>query len=310
MHPAYSVIFFTTASGAGYGLLAFLGVLGAAGVVPPDRWLGVFGLGLSLALITAGLLSSTAHLGRPQRAWRAFSEWRTSWLSREGVLAVATYVPAVLFTTGWVFFERTDGWVAVAGLLASVGAVLTVCATAMIYASLKPIPQWNSSYTLPVYLLMAAMTGLSLLCALTQISGSGSILLVAAAVLITLGCWLLKRDAWRAVDATAMPATLNSATGLSDGAVRSIEWPHSEENYLLKEMGYRIARKHAIRLRLVAQVGAFMLPSALLCLALLFPRAAFLTVPTSATLQLAGVLIERWLFFAEAKHTITLYYGR
>lgn len=31
MHPAFSVIFFTTASGAGYGLLALLGVLGPAG---------------------------------------------------------------------------------------------------------------------------------------------------------------------------------------------------------------------------------------------------------------------------------------
>ena len=82
MHPALSVIFFTTASGAGYGLLALLGICAAAGLLPPDLALGLVGLGLALALISAGLLASTAHLGRPERAWRAFSQWRSSWLSR------------------------------------------------------------------------------------------------------------------------------------------------------------------------------------------------------------------------------------
>ena len=90
MHPAYSVILFTTASGAGYGLLVWLCLCGLFGLVPTERWLGIAGFGLAFALITAGLLSSTAHLGRPERAWRAFSQWRTSWLSREGVMAVAT----------------------------------------------------------------------------------------------------------------------------------------------------------------------------------------------------------------------------
>ena len=96
MHPAYSVILFTTASGAGYGLLVWLALGGMLGLVPAERWLGIVGFGLAFALITAGLLSSTAHLGRPERAWRAFSQWRSSWLSREGVMAVATYVPAGL----------------------------------------------------------------------------------------------------------------------------------------------------------------------------------------------------------------------
>jgi DMSO reductase anchor subunit len=30
----------------------------------------------------------------------------------------------------------------------------------------------------------------------------------------------------------------------------------------------------------------------------------------SAISVILGVLIERWLFFAEAKHTVTLYYGQ
>ena len=88
MQPAYSVIFLTTATGTGYGLLALLGILRATGDLPDDRAFGVFALGLALALISAGLLASTAHLGRPERAWRALSQWRSSWLSREGVLAI------------------------------------------------------------------------------------------------------------------------------------------------------------------------------------------------------------------------------
>lgn len=310
MHPAYSVIFFTTASGAGYGLLALMGLLSAAGALPLGRWTGAAGLVLALALITAGLLSSTAHLGRPERAWRAFSQWRSSWLSREGVLAVATYAPATLFAAGFVLLGRTDGWVALCGLLASAGAALTVYATAMIYASLKPIPRWSSRYTPPVYLAMAAMTGLSVLCALAPLAAPPPPWLVAAAAIATLGTWLLKRAAWHDGDTTAMPATVNAATGLAGGTVRSVEWPHTEENYLLKEMGFRVARKHAVRLRLIAQLAAFLLPALLFAAALLLPGAAPFALPVAAAVQLAGVLVERWLFFAEAKHTVTLYYGR
>src|SRR3546814_6221247 len=83
MHPAKSVILFTTASGAGYGLIAWLGVLAALGLLPAERWFGLVAFGLGLGLVVLGLLSSTLHLGRPERAWRAFSQWRSSWRSEE-----------------------------------------------------------------------------------------------------------------------------------------------------------------------------------------------------------------------------------
>src|SRR3546814_1133677 len=95
MHPALSVIFFTTLSGAGYGLLAWLGVsialLNLRGQVP-SALVGVqlAALLLGLVLSTIGLLISLGHLGQPLRAWRAFSQWRTSWLSREGVVSIPT----------------------------------------------------------------------------------------------------------------------------------------------------------------------------------------------------------------------------
>lgn len=311
MHPAFSVVFFTTATGAGYGLLALLGVLGGFQIIPPDFWLGLIGMGLALGLIGAGLLSSTGHLGRPERAWRAFSQWRSSWLSREGVASVITFVPAGLFGIGWVFFGRSGGWVTVAGLLAAIGAVVTVCTTGMIYASLKPIAQWHSRFTLPGYLIFSAMTGSVLLNALLQGFALGSKTLLVASILLSLLGWGWKLATWRYNDRLEIATNANTATGLAGGTVRSLEWPHTEENYLLKEMGFRIARKHSARLRQITQVLAFALP--ILLLAAVFaspwPFAALLSV-FAAIVQFAGMLVERWLFFAEAKHTVTLYYGR
>ena len=103
MHPALSVILFTTASGAGYGLLFLIGLLTGTSFLPESRWFAVAAFGLSLGAISFGLLASTFHLGRPERAWRAFSQWRTSWLSREGVASVIAYVPAGLLALDWIF---------------------------------------------------------------------------------------------------------------------------------------------------------------------------------------------------------------
>ncbi|MDX8498140.1 DmsC/YnfH family molybdoenzyme membrane anchor subunit [Mesorhizobium sp. VK4C] len=311
MHPALSVVFFTTATGAGYGLLALLGVLGGLGYIRADFWLGLAGMTLALGLIATGLLSSTGHLGRPERAWRAFSQWRSSWLSREGVASVATFIPAALFGIGWVFLGRSGGWVAVAGLMAAAGAVTTIYTTGMIYASLKPIAQWHSRYTLPAYLIFSAMTGCVLLNAVLQGFSVGSTAVSTGALLATLAGWAWKLATWRYNDRLEIPTTANTATGLAGGTVRSIEWPHTEENYLLKEMGFRIARKHSAKLRLITQALAFAAPVLLLAVAFVapWPLAALASV-LAAPLQFAGMLVERWLFFAEAKHTVTLYYGR
>lgn len=311
MHPAFSVIFFTSASGAGYGLLALLGAFAASGRLPVDRWLGFAGLGLALLLVSAGLLSSMAHLGRPERAWRAFSQWRSSWLSREGVASLATYVPAVLFAIGWVVLGRLDGWVAAAGVLAALGAAITVATTGMIYASLKPVAQWHTPYTLPAYLIFATMTGAVLLNALLHLFGIAVPAAGGLALLAIAAGWAWKSAAWRHNDRLSPPSTPNSATGLAGGSVRTVEWPHTEENYLLKEMGYRIARKHAMKLRRLVHLSAFALPLALTAVSLGTDGTAAASAALGAALvQMPGVLTERWLFFAEARHTVTLYYGR
>src|SRR5437016_14637005 len=136
MHPALSIVFFTTASGAGFALLLLLGLAVPLGLLPESSGFGFVALATAFALSTTGLVSSAFHLGRPERAWRAFSQWRSSWLSREGVMSVVTFVPAAIFGIGWVFFGVRSGLVGICGILAAALAAVTIYCTGMIYASL------------------------------------------------------------------------------------------------------------------------------------------------------------------------------
>lgn len=311
MHPAYSVILFTTLSGAGYGLLFLLSVLGASGGLPPDRWLGFAGFAIAFALITAGLLSSMLHLGHPERAWRAISQWRSSWLSREGAMALITYVPAGLFAVGWVFFEATGGFWGVFGVAAAVGAVLTVYCTAMIYASLTTIRQWHNEWVVPVYVLIALAGGALWLHVLTlafDVARTGFGWLAVAALVAGLA---VKIGYWMSVDRARRSLTPGDATGLGRyGTVRQWEGPHTQANYLMREMGYHVARRHARILRWFAAVVGFVVPGLLTLIAIAVggPEAASIAI-LAVLLSFLGILAERWLFFAEAQHAVTLYYG-
>ena len=311
MKPTYSVIFLTTATGAGYGLLALLGLLRAMDNLPEDRAFGLFALGLAMALITAGLLASTAHLGRPERAWRAFSQWRSSWLSREGVLAVVGYGPWALFALAWLVLQRNDGLWPLAGLAAMVLSVATVYSTAMIYASLAAIPRWHHPLVPPVYLVLALATGALWLNALLAPFVGSHALVQAICFAAVAAAWLLKIAYWRAIDGATGSSSAASATGLNDlGKVRPLDPPHVQDNYLLKEMGFAVARKHAAKLRRLTHLLAFLLPLVLIVVQTVANGPLGLAAAAIAAVSVSfGVIIERWLFFAEAQHKVMLYYG-
>jgi DMSO reductase anchor subunit len=280
-------------------------------LLPPERGFAFAALGLALGAVTIGLLSSTLHLGRPERAIRAFSQWRSSWLSREGVASVATYLPAGVFGIGWVFYGRTDGVLALCGVLAAAGAVITVFCTAMIYRSLKPIQRWHNRWVVPNYLALSLATGLLWLVLLLHAFGRPNRVVAALTLLSLVLAAALKLSYWRFIDGSASASTAGTATGLGGlGEVRLFEAPHTSENYLQKEMGFVIARKHAAKLRRIAMLAAFALPFLLTLVAFLAPGVpALVAAAVAAPLATVGVVVERWLFFAEAKHTVTLYYG-
>ena len=321
MHPAYSIIFFTAASGAGYGILFLLGLAAAVQAAPSGGDGPAFAVALvfALVLVSAGLVSSAFHLGRPERALRAFSQWRTSWLSREACLAAAAYLPAVGLGAGWWMGETGGGGWRALGALLAVGAAATVYSTAMIYRSLAAVPRWATGWTPAGYLGLAGASGAVWLAFLASPfdPGAGSSLAGVAAALLALA-GAVKAGYWRAIGRRAAESAIGSATGLdrlAPGArVHALDPPHTEPNWLQREMGYRVARRHARRLRAVTWALAFVLPGGL-CLAAWLAggeggAGASATLGLAAVSASAGVLVERWLFFAEAEHKVTLYYGK
>jgi DMSO reductase anchor subunit len=180
----------------------------------------------------------------------------------------------------------------------------------MIYASLKPIHQWNNPWVVPSYLSLGLMSGylvLDLLIRWWEPRPWGVALLSSIAVL---GAWCIKERYWLLIDTSSARSTIASATLLGNGKVRLLEPPHTEENYLLREMGFHIARKHRKRLRCIARVAAFVVPGLLSLLASVFGSVVAVIAAGLALISATlGILVERWLFFAEAKHTVMLYYN-
>ncbi|MDR0184161.1 dimethyl sulfoxide reductase anchor subunit family protein [Lysobacter arvi] len=324
MHPAFSVIAFTTLSGAGHGLLLWAGGLillpALQGRAPANGttvllW-GVL-LMLGLVLTTAGLLSSMLHLGKPGRAWRAFSQWRTSWLSREGVFAVATALVVIamlaLLGIGIAGALPQALWSALPAL-AAIMVLLSLCtiaSTAMIYASLKPIPAWRHPLVLPGYFVFAILTGWLVLMALVNWAALsdavlGVIVLVTFVLSIVAG--VVKLAYWHRIDRQPLGATRGDAVGLPGREVGVFERPNTQANYINKEMGYVLARKHARPLRFIALVLFALVPMVAAWFAWANPGLAGPVFTLGALLALAGTLVERWLFFAQARHLVTLYY--
>jgi len=316
MHPAFSVIFFTVVSGCGYGLLFLLALilLIEPGLLPPREVIVLLVLGASAS--AAGLIASMFHLGQPQRAWRAFSQWRSSWLSREGVAASASFLPVIALLVA--YWQGADALLVRALALAlAVLAAITVYCTAQIYASLKTIAAWHNRYVAPGYLMLALLGGASWLQVWHDVLDDGcpDIAVGSLGIAWILGVLcaavaLLKLAYWRHIDTQALPASIGTATGLDRfGTVRSAEAPHTEENYLTHEMGFVLVRKHGARLRRVALLSLAALPIAMLLLALLVPAYACLLFFITAAVITLGLFVERWLFFAEARHVVMLYYG-
>jgi DMSO reductase anchor subunit len=322
MRPTFSIIVFTVLSGAGYGLwtllaLILLGGQAAASIDGSASGAGagwtISCLALGFVLVGIGLLSSLGHLGKPLRAWRAFSQWRSSWLSREGVSAVLTFVPVLAFAAlhGTADPRWSGSFAATLCLLLILaGSLATMVCTANIYACLKPVRAWHNRYVVAGYLLLGLHGGILLAWVLARLHADpmpALALLPFGVTATALAGAILKIVYWRYVDGLVGPTTAH-AIGL-DGDVRAFEHPHTQENYLTHEMGFRLARKHARKLRRLALLGAFVAPALLAIVALLLPASATFAAWLALVGGIIGIFVERWLFFAEARHAVMLYYG-
>lgn len=293
MHPAPSVIAFTTLSGLGFGLLVFLGL----GYPAVTGWTAFWFFAIAFAFAVGGLMASTLHLGHPERALKAFSQWHTSWLSREAWAAVAALLVMGAYGALAVFFGLRPA------LLGGLGAALclaTVVATAMIYTQLRTVPRWNQILT-PLHFVTASLAGGALLAG--QITPASVLLVVA--LLVQLGHWSVGDSRFAEAGHSIASATGLGGHGGGHGGVRAFEAPHTGTNYLLHEMVYKIGRKHALKLRAIALILGYGAPLALI----LLPGAGHLLGGVAVVSHLVGMLVSRWLFFAQAEHVVGLYYG-
>jgi len=300
MHPAPSIIFFTVTAGAGYGLLFWLALARMAGLTP-DMSNGQFLLAavIGLILVTAGLLSSTLHLANPKNAWRSFMRFRTSWLSREAVFAVLFYPLTLL----WML---TSGNAFLSILVALMAVVILVC-TAMIYGSLKTIRQWNNALTPVNFVLLGLAAGAAVFTLIALIQGTFTPRLLTMTVASIAAAAFSKLIYFSWIGQPAGP-TINTALGFTRATVQLLDVGHSSDTFLTKEFGYEVARVKLIWARVIAIVVGFVLPLVLLTGLLGSP--GIVHAALAAILVIAGVFVERWLFFAEAKHVVTLYHGQ
>ncbi|MBL4603082.1 MAG: dimethyl sulfoxide reductase anchor subunit [Emcibacteraceae bacterium] len=297
MHPALSVIIFTTFSGMGYGLFIWLCATLLWGTAIDDIDI-ITATILSTILVGTGLISSTLHLGHPERAWRAFSQWRSSWLSREGIFAVLTFGP-MIFIGGETYLNLGfEGLIAPMAILGLLGSFATVFTTSMIYASLKAIPAWHNVWVVIGYQVYALSSGGV---AYIMIAGWEHYRLVTYTLLASL---LVKIITWIYIDKHRGQYKREDALGLPDfGKAKPFEPAHSQKNYLQREMGYDLNPGRRALMRWLALGCGFIIPAGLLYVG--FPLVALITI-----ICLGGMMAERWLFFAEAEHVVRLYYDR
>jgi DMSO reductase anchor subunit len=302
MHPAPSIVLFTVLSGLGLGQMAWLGL----GLGPDEglfRWLAS---ALALGLAGAGGLFSTGHLGRRENAWRAFSQWRSSWLSREACLMVAAMAAFGLYAAIWCLGGvRLWGL----GLAASALSVATIHSTAMIYAQLKTVPRWSATPTPALFLVTGLTGGLLATGAVAGLVGVAvAAWWVALALAVAAGVAVWWQTSAAGAGRGSQGSSVESATGLGFmGRVRSFEAPHTGSNYRLREMAYEVGRRRAFELRRLGALLGYLAP---LILALLGLILGGWLMALALAAHVAGMLALRWLFFAEAEHVQALYYGK
>lgn len=319
MKPAFSVIFLTTLIGAGQGLFLALFThqsYALFGLLPlqSDAFYG-YGSALALLFLVGGLIASFFHLGRPERAWRSATQWRTSWLSREVIVLPVfmgvVFLFAVSHLTGYrpvVVTLPGDQVVDLSVLLGVAGTLLAfllfVC-TAMIYACLRFLREWHSPLTVINYILLGASSGF-ILAAFYAASAAPSQtgFFAGWAIIITLLAFTgrgaaLVRNAHLKPKSTLQtaigvkhPHIAQRSQGAMGGSFNTREFFHGKSSAFLRVI------KPAFLLL------AFVLPLALLALGR--PGPALLGI--TFILQYLGLLAERWFFFAQANHPQNLYY--
>ncbi|MDP3699382.1 MAG: DmsC/YnfH family molybdoenzyme membrane anchor subunit [Hylemonella sp.] len=305
MKPAFSVIFLTTLIGAAQGL--FLALYLAELLLQPDPTLRGFlitGDIVVLALSGLGLIASFFHLGRPERAWRTATMWRTSWLSRE-VIVLPVFMAGVFLHA--LSHYLGQGPAALIGLLTALASLALYVSTAMIYASIRFLQEWASPLTVANYTLLGLASGFTLATVLAAVAAPELVAVYALlAAVFTLAGFItrtasLLRNARLAPKSTLQtaigikhPRIVQKSQGFMGGAFNTREFFHGKSAAMLRSVKWSF-------LLLVFPLPLLFMVAGLQTGSLPMLAAAF-------ALQYIGLLAERWFFFAQANHPQNLYY--
>ena len=289
MHPAPSIILFTVLSGFGFGLISIIGLLQFLSVISMFDLIIYSIIGVIFA--TVGLVSSFFHLANKKNAIKSLSQWQTSWLSRE---AIASIFCLLVVFGNIIWAVSQNNYISEVGVVLFFLSLFTIFTTSMIYAQLKTVPSWNNALT-PAIFVCAALTG-------------GAILLTDYASLVLLLVFgTLQISFWYIADRGFQDKETSVGTALGynkNEEIRPFDVAHTNRNYLLNEMVYKVARKHSVKIRYISFFMAFVFPMSII---LIFPDNFSISV-SAITIHLIGIYFSRWLFFAEAKHSVSFYY--
>jgi len=323
MHPAFSVIFLTTLIGVGQGLfLALFTVQSHAlfDLLPQQDGHAFYAHGSLIALLflIGGLIASFFHLGRPERAWRSATQWRTSWLSREvivlpafmgtvflyGVAHLLDFKPVLATLPGNIAIDLT----VVLGVIGTLLAFALYVCTGMIYACLRFLREWHSPLTVINYTLLGAASGFTLATVFATVAAPDLVRFFAgwAAVLTLLG--LVSRVASLIRNARLKPkSTLQTAIGIKHPRIVQKAQGFMGGSFNTREFFHGKSAGFLRSLKWVFLLLAFVVPAALLATG--FTAAAAMEVMFFAfVVQYLGLMAERWFFFAQANHPQNLYY--
>ncbi len=306
MHPAFSILFFTTLAGAAQGLVVALALAALSGLeVAPGFRMGA--LAVAEVLLVAGLAASFLHLGRKMRAWRAVLMWRTSWMSRE-VIVLPAFI--ALVAAWWLSLRLGAGapWSWLLPLLLVAGALALWYCTAMIYACLRFIEEWAHPLTVANFTLIGLSSGLVLACALAAAAGEARFVQWFGpwALAATLAAWGVRAQALRRNAGLRHRSSLQSATGIRSERLVQKSMGMSAGSFNTREFFHGVSRAALGQLKLGFLLLAFALPSLLLVLGI--AGGAAWPWLLAVAVQAPGLLAERWFFFAQARHPQNLYY--
>lgn len=321
MKPAFSVIFLTTLIGAAQGLFLALFThqsYALFGLLPmqSDSFYG-YGSVLALLLLIGGLIASFFHLGRPERAWRSATQWRTSWLSRE-VIALPAFMGLVFMygashLLGWKPVLVTLPGEIVVDFSVALGVVGTLLAfvlficTAMIYACLKFLREWHSPLTVINYILLGGASGFTLAAAYAAVSAPTQANFFGGwAIIITFFAFVGRSASLLRNRRLKPKSTMQTAIGIKHPKIVQRSMGAMGGTFNTREFFHGKSKVFMRKIKPTFLLMSFVVPVLLLLLSL--SSSSVMLLGAAFLVQYVGLLAERWFFFAEANHPQNLYY--